>query len=210
MASAIIHIAIAKEVNKKLNRDNSKYLLGAIAPDIAKLVGQTKIRSHFMDEGHQEPNLDSFLAKYKNNLNDDFVMGYYIHLIADYYWFKYFIPETIQNGCPLIKTLEGDKVILTDDDIIDYIYNDYTSLNIDLIDKYDLDLTLFYSDIPKLDNIIEEIPMDKLDILRDKMSLIIENSKKDKLYVFSMEDIDEYIRSTTEKILSNLEELDYL
>ena len=39
---------------------------------------------------------------------------------------------------------------------------------------------------------------------------IIENSKKAKLYVFSMENIENFISTTTEMIIAKLEELDYL
>ena len=35
-----------------------------------------------------------------------------------------------------------------------YIYNDYTNLNIKLIDEYNLDLKIFYNKLPQLDNII--------------------------------------------------------
>lgn len=210
MASAIIHAAIAKEVNKELNMNESKLLLGSIAPDIAKIVGETKNKSHFMDEGHQEPNIDRFLYKYRDSLSDEFVMGYFIHLMGDYFWFKYFISEIVNNDNTLIKTLDGSVVSLGEDEVIDYIYNDYTSLNVDLIDNYHMDLSIFYNDIPKLDYIIEEIPMDKLELLRDKMSIIIENSKKEKLYVFSLENIIKFITTSTKMIIAKLEELDYL
>ena len=37
MASAVIHLAIAKELEKYLNIENKKdYYLGAIAPDLSK------------------------------------------------------------------------------------------------------------------------------------------------------------------------------
>lgn len=92
MASSMIHIAVASEVNKKLKRDPAKLLIGTIAPDISKLVGEPKTKSHFSnDENDNIPIIDRFLNKYKNNLDDDFVMGYYIHLYTDYLWFKYFI-----------------------------------------------------------------------------------------------------------------------
>ncbi len=42
MASSIIHMAVANELNKKLNRDNKSILIGSIAPDIAKLIGEDK------------------------------------------------------------------------------------------------------------------------------------------------------------------------
>ena len=48
MASALIHIAVASEVNKKVNRDRSKLLIGSIAPDLAKIMGEEKERSHFI------------------------------------------------------------------------------------------------------------------------------------------------------------------
>ena len=44
-------------------------------------------------------------------------------------------------------------------------YNDYTNLNIKLIDKYNLDLKIFYNELPQLHNIIEEIPMDKINVI---------------------------------------------
>ena len=43
MASAIIHLAIAKKLLKDLKVDNVKdYYLGAIAPDISKQIGKSK------------------------------------------------------------------------------------------------------------------------------------------------------------------------
>lgn len=42
MASAVIHMAIASEINKTLKRDNNKILIGTIAPDISKFIGRTK------------------------------------------------------------------------------------------------------------------------------------------------------------------------
>ena len=37
MASSLIHICVAKEVNKFLNRDESQLLIGSIAPDIINI-----------------------------------------------------------------------------------------------------------------------------------------------------------------------------
>ena len=85
MASSMIHLAVAKEVNKELKRDYRKLYIGSIAPDISKNIGETKEFSHFLDNPDIDiPNLDRFLEKYKKYLYDDFVMGYYLHLITDY------------------------------------------------------------------------------------------------------------------------------
>ena len=50
MASAIIHLAVANELNKVLNREYKPYMIGSIAPDIWKQVGEpSKVKSHFKD-----------------------------------------------------------------------------------------------------------------------------------------------------------------
>ena len=96
MASAVIHMTVASEINKVLKRDYDKLIIGSIAPDISKIIGETKLRSHFLvteENNNNIPNIDVFLSAYKEYLYDDFVMGYFIHLYTDYLWFKYFIPE---------------------------------------------------------------------------------------------------------------------
>lgn len=48
MASAIIHLAVAKVLKPYFNITNENdYYLGSIAPDIAKQIGQKKDKSHF-------------------------------------------------------------------------------------------------------------------------------------------------------------------
>ncbi|MBR4178548.1 MAG: zinc dependent phospholipase C family protein [Bacilli bacterium] len=204
MASAIIHMAIASELNKDLKRDESKLLIGTIAPDISKLVGETKIKSHFQLEEDEIPHLDLFLKKYKKYLYDDFVLGYYIHLFVDYLWFKYFMSEIYGK---YITKLDGTVVEANEENYKKYIYNDYTNLNIRLIDEYDMNLKIFYNDIPKLNKIIEEIPMDKINIVIDKVSLIIENSKTKKDYVFNIENIKRFIDTSVKLIGSDLNDL---
>ena len=49
MASALIHLAVAKNLLKDLKVENEKdYLLGSIAPDLAKQIGTSRIDSHFL------------------------------------------------------------------------------------------------------------------------------------------------------------------
>ena len=205
MASSIIHIAIAHEINKKLKRDEQKLLLGTIAPDIAKLIGENKVKSHFLNDDDNIPDLYKFIIKYKNNFNDDFVLGYYIHLYTDYLWFKYFIPEIYENN--LIKKLDGTIINCKGNMAIKYMYNDYTNLNIQVIDEYNLDLKLFYNELPKIDNIIEEIPINKLYLIVNKTGEIIENSKQKKELVFNMDNINNFINLSVKLILSNIKEL---
>ena len=66
MASAIIHICVANEINKYLKRNEKQILIGSIAPDISKQIGQTKTKSHFIDDHLIDiPNIEKYLKKYK-------------------------------------------------------------------------------------------------------------------------------------------------
>ena len=207
MASSIIHMAVANEVNKVIKRDNSAILIGAIAPDISKQVGETKLKSHFLNNlDDQVPNMDKFLNKYKKYLDDDFVMGYYIHLYTDYLWFKYFMPEIFDKD--IITKLDGTKVKCSSYQMASlYIYNDYTNLNSRILDEYDMDLSIFYNELPEFKDIIEEIPMDKIKIIVDKAGLIIENSKINKDYMFNIENVKTFIKTSTDLILAKINEL---
>lgn len=202
MASAVIHIAVAKEINKDLKMNEKELFLGTIAPDISKQLGESKVKSHFLlNDKTDLPIFDKFLDKYKNNLNNPFIMGYYIHLFTDYLWFKYFIPE-ITNSSDYINVLSGNKIKCTKEEIEKLIYNDYTNLNISLIEEYDLDLSLFYEDI-EIPNIkFDEIPLNKLQIIVDKMGVIIENSKKEYTYSFNIDNVKQFIE-LCKKIISN-------
>lgn len=211
MPSAIIHLAVASEIGKKIKKDNNRFLIGAIAPDIWKWVGDEKMKSHFQtNEIDNIPSLDLFLSKYKKYLNDDFVLGYYIHLYTDYIWFKYFIPEIFNDDEKIITKLDGTPVKCNGEMLSLYIYNDYTNLNIKLIEKYNLNLKIFYRDPPTLKNIIEEIPMTKIKIIINAVKEIIENTKEHKDLVFNMDNISQFINTAIELIISNLEELKIL
>ena len=208
MASAIIHMAVANEINKVLKKDESSILIGSIAPDISKIIGETKKESHFLDNDDTDiPNIDRFLEKYKDNLTDDFVLGYFIHLYTDYLWFKYFIPEIYNEDTTFITKLDGTIVKCNGNMLCLYIYNDYTNINNSLLDEYNMDLSIFYNEVPIFNSIIKEIPMDKISLLIDKASVIIENSKKQKDFIFTVDNIKKFIEMSVELLLSIIKEL---
>lgn len=206
MASSVIHICIANEINKVLKRDDRKLLIGTIAPDISKLIGESKYYSHFLDDiDNNIPNLEKFLNKYKCYLDDDFVLGYYIHLYTDYLWFKYFINKVIKGN--YIKELDGTLIKYTKKSFLYYVYNDYSNLNIQLINKYNFPLKIFYEEIPDIKNIINEIPMDKLNLIVDKVGVLIEDASNGKKYLFDIDDIVNFIDDCKVIILKELENI---
>ena len=206
MASSVIHICVANEINKVLKRDDRKLLIGTIAPDISKLIGESKYYSHFLDDiDNNIPNLEKFLNKYKCYLDDDFVLGYYIHLYTDYLWFKYFINKVIKGN--YIKELDGTLIKYTKKSFLYYVYNDYSNLNIQLINKYNFPLKIFYEEIPDIKNIINEIPMDKLNLIVDKVGVLIQDASNGKKYLFDIDDIVNFIDDCKVIILKELENI---
>ncbi len=204
MASAIIHICIAKEVNKILGMDEKTLFLGTIAPDISKEIGQSKEISHFLDHSHEDdiPNIDRFLSKYRTELNKPFEMGYFIHLLTDKYWIRDYIYEYIKR-----YAIENDKKDLTYSALKQLMYDDYTNINIDLIDKYGLALDLFYEVFKYPSSKITEIPMDKLPIIVEKMGIIISNSKEEKTFLFDTYDIVKFIDETVKYVIRDIQML---
>lgn len=202
MASAIIHLAIANEIKKNFKVDNEKdYLLGSIAPDISKQIGKNRDISHFITNTN-EPNINLFINKYPNFKRNSFNLGYFIHLYTDILWNKIFLNEIINKDN--IRLLDGTIIKTTEEETLRMIYSDYTNLNIKIIEEYNLDLSLFYEEfsIPKTH--LTEIPIENLDILLDKMGIIIENSKESKPYTFDFEKIDNFIKESIQIITREL------
>ena len=203
MASTIIHMAIGNELNKTLKRNNDLLILGSIAPDLSKLVNESRSKSHFSNNSVL-PDVDKFVNKYRNHFDDDFVLGYYIHLYTDYLWFKYFLSEV--NYKHKIKLLNGEEIDYDRNQYVNYLYNDYTDLNHRIIDKYNLDVDIFDKEY-KISNIIEEIPIDKIKVLLDKSKEIIENSKEAKNYIIDIDNVNQFIDLSIKLILAKLKEL---
>ena len=202
MASVVIHMCVASGINKKIKVKNyDDFLLGSIAPDISKVVGWSRDLSHFINRNISNyPDVNNFLNKYK--INNEFLLGYYVHLYTDYLWFKDFIKNINYNG--LITLIDGTKVDYDSKTFMKYIYNDYTNLNIKLIDEYNLDLSLFSNPINIPNVYMDEIPIEKLQELLDSASLIIENSKEHKEYLFDIYEIKKFIDYSVDIICNDI------
>ena len=137
MASALIHMAVAKKANEKLGfQDENSLFLGTIAPDLGKLLGETKEKGHFETNNTYLPNLNKFLSKYK--IDKPFEMGYYIHLYTDLIWFTEFMPNYYKNE--ILYLNDGTFMDCSFDLKMKKVYSDYSIFNGLVIDKYNLNL----------------------------------------------------------------------
>lgn len=207
MASAIIHLAVAKKLLDNLKVENQKdYFLGSIAPDISKQIGSSKVSSHFLIKTKPDvPNIQMFINKYPDFINNSFDLGYFIHLYTDKLWFDGFLDSFIYNNS--IRLLDGTIIETTEEEMQNMIYSDYTNMNVQLIDKYEMDLSLFYEEFQEPKTKILEIPTYRLDILINKMGLLIANSKEEKSYTLDITQVEQFINQTADTILRKLYEL---
>lgn len=114
----------------------------------------------------------------------------------------------IYNGdINMITKIDGSIVKCNGNMLCFYIYNDYTNMNIRLLDEYNMDLSIFFNDPPHLENIIDEIPMEKIDIIINTAGIIIKNTKEHKDLIFNIKNIKSFINLSVEFILAKLEEL---
>ena len=182
MPSLLTHLAVGKKANEKLCKKEEPFLTGCIAPDLAKLVGVSRNVSHFINsEGKYD--YDGFINKYKDYINNDYVLGYYVHIYTDYLWYRYFTPS-LYNYDYIIKK-DGTQIPYVSDNMLRlYLYTDYSNKSFDLIKEYNLDLEFLYKNEYYANNIIEEIPYEKIGLLIDETVKILKQKKYDKNLLF--------------------------
>mgnify|MGYP003305427637 CR=1 FL=1 len=210
MASTIMHMAVAdrlyKKIKDKINIDYYQYMLGSISPDISAIINEPKTKSHFLDNDKAIPNIEKFQEKYKKNLTNAFTLGYFIHLYTDKLFYEEYYPLFIEDKffTSIIKCLDKTTIKVRKEDKKQMLYNDYTNLNIQLIEEYNLNLDIFYNEFIIPDTTITEIPIHKLNLLIDNSSIIIQNISKEKEYIIDISSIKSFIDDCVEEIYGYL------
>ncbi len=157
MPSWIIHIATANELTKKIKvNDIDEFIFGNVAPDILAghiIENTSKVLpyeiTHFGEYVDINgihlliPDLKKFKQNYKSNFNNPFVLGYYIHLITDYFWNEYsyrnhFFGFDNDKDLIKLKKLDNSEEIKTWDDAVAEKQKDFRIFTIDLQKKIEV------------------------------------------------------------------------
>lgn len=85
-----VHLAIAKKIAKELKLEEKDiFMLANLFPDYDKV---DKEITHYLTtkQNRKEnlPNIDRYLNKYKDKFTNPVVLGYFTHLLTDYYFNK--------------------------------------------------------------------------------------------------------------------------
>ncbi len=219
MPTWAMHLLTAKKISKKINIDANLFEFGNILPDIpngyviqnlAHPISHKK--THFevnvlvLEHIEKRYNLKKFAEKYKNMFSNPLMLGYYTHLLTDYYWNaktydEYGIFDDEKNRIGLVLN-NGEKLICSSEEsrkikVRDFmIYSEYIYEN-KLIDKliYDKKIKKFLEQIEFIELNVEEINRSiqhVMDNYTGKTQILPEGINKDyKLY--SKEQISESI-----------------
>ena len=185
MASFSIHLAIGKRYLEKNKIENEKdFLLGVIDPDLA----QDKRKSHYTGST-DTTNLEYFLSEKvllnryleTNNIDNDYDLGIFLHLVTDYIFFNHFFDKEYINNTKYHDF--NNDLYHSYDNTDNYVYDKYSinypNLNeiiINCISKARKNKNTNYNNgkdiipIDKLDNFIEYIS--NIDLYKYKNKII--------------------------------------
>lgn len=180
MPSWNIHLAIANDINKKLKLDKNSFYLGNTLPDVDYGMNTIRKETHFYNFKCPNfpkeilPNINDFLKKYKNKLNNPLIMGMYVHLLTDYYFnneifSNYWVQDT--NGNVLGAKLLNGKITTELKEYKHYdleLYGKYLFNNIVIeLPKFDNNILINKKDI-NIKDYTEEVLKKRIDYLNNQ------------------------------------------
>ncbi|MFD2042957.1 hydrolase [Ornithinibacillus salinisoli] len=197
MGSRIMHLIIANEIADRLSIGNKQaFLIGGIAPDAVS----PKDLSHFFEGDHEEFTrkiaYEKFYQKYPSK--DEYILGYYTHLIADDMWLKGFFIPWLKNR------MENEE------SIFEKYHGDFRLLNSKLLHHYQLDVQLLdgmeHIDLIDLEEVKASDVKEFVPYVKEDMNYSMEDLEA-KLQVFTFEQIRGYVETSVEKSLLKLKEI---
>lgn len=199
MGSRIMHLIISGKIANQIPiTDKNAFLLGGIAPDAVS----PKELSHFFEGNHNDFSrriaYEKFYGKYSKYDHSDYILGYYIHLIADDLWLKGFYLPWLKNR------LENDP------EIFNRYHHDFHLLNGKLLNHYGIGIDVLkdlYTDnsVPDLAEVTANQAKKLLLYVEEDMNYS-QKELDEKLTVFTFEQILGYIETSVEKSISLLKE----
>lgn len=174
MPSWNIHLAVAKEVNKKLKLNKNSFYFGNTVPDVDYGMKAIRKETHFYNTickkcpSEKLPDIKRFLSMYKNKLDNPLIMGTLVHILTDYYYnneifTKHWIQDEKHNVVGIKLKNNKIKFISPDDNETKKFYKHH---DLELYGKYLFNKGLI--EFPIKDNKIFKDALDLKDNLYEK------------------------------------------
>lgn len=179
MPNTVVHEEVGYYLSKKLDVSSYEFYLGLMAPDAVNVEHfankQERWTSHVRDKDLNiwKENLKKFYKEEKNKTNNDFLLGYTIHILTDIVYDEYF-EEKIH------------KEILKNNQEKDYWYIKWSDM-----DKYSFkEQSIINTILLKNNNYIEIKNITKEKLLKWKEKYLKNQSNLNKSLYFNQKIID--------------------
>lgn len=126
MASRVLHLAVLEELMKHIPiKDKNRFCLGCILPDAYNLAvpkSDSHLKVFVCGKSKKTYDLDTYLSMFRDKMDDDLYIGYYLHLIQDLIF-----RELLYDKYKWNPTIPGN---------VERLHNDYRLINTYIIRKY--------------------------------------------------------------------------
>ena len=133
MPNTVVHEEVGYYLSKKLDVSSYEFYLGLMAPDAVNVEHfankQERWTSHVIDKDLNiwKENLKKFYKEEKNKINNDFLLGYTIHILTDIVYDEYF-EEKIHKEI-LKNNQEKDYWYIKWSDMDKYSFKEQSTIN---------------------------------------------------------------------------------
>lgn len=133
MPNTVVHEEVGYYLSKKLDVSSYEFYLGLMAPDAVNVEHfankQERWTSHvrYKDLNIWKENLKKFYKEEKNKINNDFLLGYTIHILTDIVYDEYF-EEKIHKEI-LKNNQEKDYWYIKWSDMDKYSFKEQSTIN---------------------------------------------------------------------------------
>lgn len=133
MPNTVVHEEVGYYLSKKLDVSSYEFYLGLMAPDAVNVEHfankQERWTSHVRDKNLNiwKENLKKFYKEEKNKINNDFLLGYTIHILTDIVYDEYF-EEKIHKEI-LKNNQEKDYWYIKWSDMDKYSFKEQSTIN---------------------------------------------------------------------------------
>jgi len=198
LASKVLHYLIAEEIIRKIQiKDDNRFLIGSLAPDMSSHDDGTYNTSHYWDYIYKKQlkgiNWGKFETHYFQEMRtDDLYLGYYCHLIMDAIWFCLMADRYVRKKPKSERNSYYQKS-----------YNDYRKLNSILRDRYNLTYRII--EIRCIG--IEEIKEQKLSSLLTELRMELSSEEEydiSELEIYPFNSILEFINESVETCINEI------
>ena len=186
MPNIMIHEEVGHYLSKKINKNSYNFFLGILAPDSPNTYGFGKKEDRWLahqrrkDYDEWRSALKEFYQKEKTNYDEDFLLGYYIHILTDIIYDDFLYLKVREEILKDNHTLEESHDIMRND-----------------MDK-ECETALFIKSILNKDNTTYEINGISKELMSEWKEKVLReiNNKNESIYI-------------TQEIIDTLNELVY-